>query len=90
MNDPANKVFGHGFYNKDGMPFLGEALYINPDIIGGGVKIKLQNYFESAAPFITTPYGFEGYSKELIDNKYCYVVEKESWLETIISIFKSN
>jgi len=83
FNDPSRHIYGHGFYDKDDLPLSGEALYVNPDLIGGGIKIKLLSYLEFGAPFITTPFGFEGYSKDLIDSKYCYVVEKDNWLEAI-------
>jgi len=88
FNNPSKHIYGHGFYDKDGLPLCGESLYINPDIIGGGVKIKLLSYFEAGAPFITTPYGFEGYSKDLIDGKYCQVVEMDKWFETIRLLLK--
>lgn len=90
FNNPSRHIYGHGYYDKEGMPFYGEALYVNPDLIGGGVKIKLLSYLESGVPFITTPYGFEGYSKDLNDGKYCQVIEKEHWLDTIVPMFKSN
>ena len=85
FNSPQDKVFGHGFYDGDGFPEEG-ALYINPDIIGGGVKLKLMSLFENGIPFISTPYGFEGYSSALIDNHYCHVVEIGQWADYIIKL----
>ncbi len=90
FNDPDNRVYGHGFYKGNDIPFLGVGLYINPDIIGGGVKIKLKTYFEEGVTFISTPFGFEGYRKEMIDNKYCFVVEPSLWAKFIINLLKSN
>jgi hypothetical protein len=89
MNDPSKNIFGHGFFDRTGMPCPSKALYINPDIIGGGVKIKLKTYFESGVPFITTPFGYEGYPIELVDNHYCYCVEPNLWAQCIISILTS-
>ena len=41
-------------------------------------------------PFITTPFGFEGYSTSLIDDFFCVVKEGEKWSETIINFIKNN
>lgn len=88
INYPDKKIFGHGFYNGTGLPNP-NGLYINPDIIGGGIKLKLLSLFEQGAIFISSPYGFEGYSKDLIDNKYCYVEENDKWADKIIDILNS-
>lgn len=90
FNNPANNVFGHGFYQDSGFPLKGKSLYVNPDIIGGGVKIKLLTYLEEGVPFISSPFGFEGYSKELIDNQYCFVAETGQWVRMIKNIFDKN
>jgi hypothetical protein len=90
FNNPKNCVYGHGFYDAGGMPFFGEGLYINPDIIGGGVKVKLKTYFEEGVPFISTPFGFEGCEKKLIDNKYCFVVETHLWANFIVELLKKK
>lgn len=90
FNNPDNGIFGHGFYNGEHFPLVNEGLYINPDVIGGGVKIKLLKYFEEGTTFITTPFGYEGYPKDLIDNKYCYVIEKEKWYSFMNKYFSNN
>ena len=82
FNNPQNHIFGHGFYNGQGLP-LKNSLYVNPDIIGGGVKIKLSYLMEHKVPFISSPFGFEGYSHDLIDDKYCIVEEESRWVERI-------
>lgn len=86
FNAPKRNIFGHGYYDGDDMP-LKNALYINPDIIGGGIKMKLLTLFENGIPFISSPFGFEGYSKELIDGKFCNVVEDRYWVDYILSLF---
>ncbi len=86
-NDEDNKVFGHGFFCGKGMP-LSDSLYINPDIIGGGIKLKLQTLIESGVPFISSVFGYEGYSKDLIDNKYIIVKELDDWVGSIIDLIK--
>ena len=82
FHSPDNGVYGHGRYNGNDFPHAGESLYINPDIIGGGIKLKLYTYLKAGVPFITTPFGFEGYPSELIDD-YCIVSEQEKWIDDI-------
>ncbi|MDD4993942.1 MAG: glycosyltransferase [Paludibacter sp.] len=86
FNNPENNIFGHGRYNGDDLPLKGKALYVNPDVIGGGIKIKLMTYFKEGVPFISTPFGFEGYKNDLIDNSYCHVVEMDDWANKIVEI----
>jgi hypothetical protein len=90
LNSPKNNIFGHGYYTGKGFPFKETALYINPDIIGGGVKLKLKTYYEEGLIFITTPFGFEGYSLDLVDNKYVMVEDLDSWSEVIISTLQTS
>lgn len=86
FNNPQNGIYGHGFYKgKDLIPEK-NVLYVNPDIIGGGIKLKLISLIENGIPFITSPFGFEGYSKSLIDNKQCFVVEEKNWIKKIENI----
>lgn len=89
FDNPQNGIFAHGFFEGDGVP-IKNAIYINPDLIGGGVKIKLSTFLENGVPFITTPFGFEGYSTSLIDDFFCVVMEGEKWSETIINFIKNN
>lgn len=86
FNSPDQNIYGHGFYSGSSIPFKDSGLFVNPDIIGGGVKLKIKTYFELGVPFITTPFGFEGYSQELVDGKYCIVVEMDKWTDTIIAL----
>lgn len=87
FNSPLNHIYGHGFYNDKGMP-LTDALYINPDIIGGGVKVKLASLIENKVAVITTPFGFEGYDKSLITEKTCMVVEMDQWCNEICNLIE--
>lgn len=86
---PENHIFGHGFFNGEGLP-LYPALYINPDVIGGGVKLKLMHLIEDGTPCISTPFGFEGYSQDLVDDQYCIVEEMDRWADRIVSILQSE
>ncbi len=88
LNDDSNGIFGHGFYNGNHLPLIDKGLYVNPDLIGGGVKIKLMSYFEEGSSFISTPFGYEGYNTELVDNKHYFVVEKDCWLSFLRDYFK--
>jgi len=90
FDNPDQHVFGHGVYSGNDIPLKDTALYINPDIIGGGVKLKLKSYFEGGVPFITTYFGFEGYNKDLLDDKYCIVSEMDKWADTIISLLNNK
>jgi hypothetical protein len=90
LDNPESNIFGHGYYPNEGVPLKNTALFINPDIIGGGIKLKLKSYYEEGVVFITSPFGFEGYSSKLIDNKYCIVADLENWSKVIIATLKSN
>lgn len=87
FNNPKSNVYGHGFYSGAGMPF-NNSLYINPDIIGGGIKLKLLSMMEQGVPFISTPFGFEGYEKQLIDDQFCIVAEELEWSSKIVEILE--
>lgn len=87
FNNPENSIFGNGFYKGDGFP-MSNSLYVNPDIIGGGIKLKLMDLFEGGIPFISSPFGYEGYSQDLIDFKFCHVVESDMWADYIVKLIK--
>lgn len=90
FNNPKNNIYGHGYYDGYGLPMQRDALYVCPDILGGGVKIKIKTYFEEGVSFITTPFGYEGYNPKYIDNYYCIVKEPNSWTKTIIDLLKNS
>lgn len=89
FDNPEKGVYGHGFFDGNGMPSY-ESLYVNPDIIGGGIKLKLLSLLENGIPFISTPFGFEGYNYDLVDNKYCFVVEENKWAEFIVDFLQNK
>lgn len=88
FNSPSDGVYGHGFYDGDSLPDLEDGLFINPDSLGLGVKIKLIDLFEKGASFISTPYGYEGYDRKYIDNMHYFIVEKDKWLTFLIDYFR--
>lgn len=89
FNKPSENIFGYGFYSgEENMPLKNKAIYINPDIIGMGVKLKLMSYYNNGVSFITTPFGFEGYTAEAIDDKYCIVSEIDTFGKDIVDLLK--
>ena len=64
------------------------SLYVNPDIVGGGIKLKLMDLLEGGIPFISSPFGYEGYSRNLIDERFCFVEEEDNWAQRIINVIK--
>ena len=90
FDNPEEGIFGHGFFDGKGIPDKGHSLYVNPDIVGSGIKLKLLTYLHEGVPFITTPFGFEGYPQNLADN-YCIISEQPHWAEDIVNyIVKSK
>lgn len=87
FNSPERGIFGYGYFNGNGFP-MKDALYVNPDIIGGGIKMKLMPLMENGIPFISSPFGFEGYSSDLVDGKYCHVVESDKWAGYITDLLE--
>ena len=88
FDDSDNLVFGHGFYEGNDIPFKNRALFVNPDILGGGIKVKLLTFFNQSQPFISSPFGYEGYSYDLEDGIFCMVANNEDWANTIERYFE--
>jgi len=89
-HDEKLNVVGHGFYQNKDWPYMDSGLYINPDLMGGGIKIKVQSYLENGIRFISTPFGYEGYEKSFIDDVQCYVVPSQYWRTKIKEIIKDS
>lgn len=87
-NNPTMRIYGHGRYDGNDMPFVTSGLFINPDLMGGGIKIKIKTYLESGVRFLSTPFGFEGYDNSCIDNNQCYVVPIHDWKDFLLRILK--
>lgn len=87
FDNPDNSIFGHGFFDGKDMPSR-SSLYINPDIIGGGVKIKLMSMLEAGVPVISSPFGFEGYKHDIVDQEYCIIQEENQWSSFIIEYYR--
>lgn len=87
-DNKSQNIFGHGFYSDENFPYLETGLYINPDIMGGGIKIKVSSYLKKGVRFISTPFGFEGYDNKFIDNYQCYVVPCWNWTSELLNIIR--
>lgn len=90
FHHPDNNVFGHGRYEGGGMPYKSNGIYVNPDLTGGGVKIKLLQYFEEGLTFLTNPFGYEGYSYKWVDNEYCYCKQLDEWYDFLLKRFQNS
>jgi hypothetical protein len=88
LSDEAMHIHGHGFYEGTELPYGKEALYINPDLLGGGVKLKIGDLLEAGVPFISTPFGVEGYTIHSQAN--IIIAEIDSWRECILHYFRSQ
>lgn len=51
----------HGFLEGNQLPFNGDAIFVNPDMYGLGVKYKLVNLIEKDVWILTTQEGITGY-----------------------------
>lgn len=87
---PEKGIAGHGRYHGSDFPHAQDGLYLNPDLTGGGVKIKVKYYFENNLRFLTTPYGFEGYSRDLVDKVYCWMEPMRDWEKTIEQVMVAS
>jgi hypothetical protein len=85
MDNPDKGVFGHGRFDGAGIPHEGDGLFVNPDLLGGGIKIKVGDWLEWGVPFISTPFGVDGYSFE--PSSHRMVAAIEDWHVAIPNYF---
>jgi len=86
LNEPKIGIYHHGEYHQSGLPMANEGLFINPDLLGGGIKFKIKDWLEEGVPFISTPFGVEGY--EFQPNNNIIIADANDWLEQIEQYFK--
>lgn len=79
-------VHGHGFWSDSGLPMGGDGLFVVPDLLGGGIKVKTGDALREGLAFITTPFGAEGYEYEPVGGRL--VAEMDAWPEAIESYFE--
>jgi hypothetical protein len=85
FHDPARAVFGHGFRADSSLPFEGNGLFVIPDLLGGGIKIKMGDAIARGRAFITTPFGAEGYVIQPDPN--VIIADFETWPNAIVGFF---
>ena len=84
----ADHAAGHGRWTDDGaVPLDGRALFVNPDYLGGGIKLKVDWLARHKLPFITTPRGAEGH--HLPASPSILVAPIREWPEVIACYFGS-
>jgi hypothetical protein len=88
FSKPLARVFGHGFWQGDGLPDGGNGLFVIPDLLGGGVKVKTGDALRDGVPFITTPFGAEGY--EVPNATGRIVAEMDEWASEIAAFFRTQ
>lgn len=86
LNNEARCIYGHGFYQGAGLPYGPEALYVNPDLLGGGVKLKIGDLLSAGVPFISTPFGVEGY--HILSGENIMIAEIDNWVACIIEYYR--
>jgi len=86
LNNPKVGIYHHGEYHYDGLPMANEGLFINPDLLGGGIKFKIREWLEKGVPFISTPFGVEGYNFQQSEN--IIIAEADDWLKQLELYFK--
>ena len=87
FDDPARGVFGHGFHAGSGLPLEGDGLFVIPDLLGGGVKVKTGDALRQGVAFLTTPFGAEGYEFDRVEGRM--VAEMPAWAGEIERYFRS-
>jgi hypothetical protein len=85
FNRPMADISGHGYYSDEGFPFGGKALFINPDLLGGGIKLKVDEWLKNGIPFISTPYGVEGY--KVSESGSILIRDIDKWADAISVYF---
>ncbi len=85
FNRPLAGISGHGYYSGEGFPFGGKALFINPDLLGGGIKLKIDAWLKNGIPFISTPYGVEGY--KISESSSILIRDIDEWADAISVYF---
>ena len=85
FDNPEAGAHGHGFFEGSGLPHLGAGLYINPDLLGGGAKIKVGEILRHGGPILSTPFGMEGAPEVLSD--HVLIAEIADWEQRLVTYF---
>lgn len=85
FSDQARKIYGHGRLNGNNIPDSGKGLFINPDLSGGGLKLKIGYFLERNLRFISTPFGMDGYETYVV-RENVIVASPMEWLAKITDL----
>jgi hypothetical protein len=85
FESPGSGIHGCGRYPGDDVPFQGDALYVVPDAVGGGIKVKVRDLLIARVPFITTHFGAEGY--DLGGSPHVLIADIDDWPSMIATYF---
>lgn len=85
FHNPERGIYHHGDYSGDFLPMAGEGLFINPDLLGGGIKFKVGEWLSKGVPFISTPYGIEGY--EFKPHENIIIADTDEWVNRLEDYF---
>jgi hypothetical protein len=84
FHDPTVGIEALGFVpHLDYKGFAG-ALFVNPDIVGGGVKLKMREFYSHGVNCISTILGIEGFSS-LLGWRGLIVRPIEQWLSYLLA-----
>lgn len=86
FNSKKYRITGHGRVVDSGLPMGGKGLFINPDLIGGGIKLKIKYFIEYNLRFLSTSFGMEGYEAVDTGNR-ALISPPNEWLRVLRTLF---
>lgn len=78
FNMPRNNIYGHGYVIHFNVENYRNSIFINPDIIGGGIKLKLLFLYSNGLTCLSTPLGVEGFDN-INDWKELKILNINDW-----------
>jgi len=88
FHSPANRVYGHGFIESETEFLQSGSLFINPQLVGAGIKIKSLIALASSKLLVATKTGAEGTG--LINGVHCIIEDDFSKQAEIIIRYLKN
>lgn len=90
FNERSNGIYSYGIYKDNfSLPYSENCIYINPDRIGGGIKIKNFDVIKNNnISYLSTPEGFEGCETYIRDG--INIVSFSEWTNFLTCYFKTN
>ncbi len=80
-----NDICGYGFVQKLDLQKFSNSIFINPDCLGGGVKLKLLTFVQNNVRFLTTELGAEGFSREELGD-FAVISDLSNWKNILLNI----